>query len=28
MQAVFNRSDGQVTSKLRQDVYSYTIDFA
>ena len=28
MQAVFNRADGQVNSKLRQDVYSYTIDFA
>jgi acyl-CoA hydrolase/GNAT superfamily N-acetyltransferase len=28
MQAVFNRADGEVASKLRQDVYSYTIDFA
>jgi len=28
MQAVFNRADGEVGSKLRQDVYSYTIDFA
>ncbi len=28
MQAVFNRANGEVTSKLRQDVYSYTIDFA
>ena len=28
MQAVFNRSETKVTSKLEQDVYSYTLDFA
>jgi RimJ/RimL family protein N-acetyltransferase len=28
MQAVLNRSETQVGSKLRQDVYSYTMDFA
>lgn len=28
MQSVFNRADGKVTSTRRQDIYSYTIDFA